>query len=532
MSLTRLRFDFFKQDISAGFVVFLVALPLCLGIAVASEAPPISGIIAGVVAGILVSYLSGSELSVSGPAAGLTVTVIAARHDIGGLEGLLVATILSGLFQIAFGTVRAGLLATFFPSAVIKGMLAGIGTIIAFKQLPHAIGWKSPFNPEEGMFCFVSPFCLKGLWSQLITSSDSFNVAAVIISGVSVCILVIWPSLSARLGGLLRAIPAPLFVVCFGVAFNLILQAVLPSLALSEAAGQLVSLPEISGFSDLLSHGIGEHWWSWLAHSEVWSAALVIALIGSVETLLSLEAVDKLDPLRRASRPNRELVAQGIGNITSGALGGLPMTSVIVRSSTNVYAGGKTRISGMVHGVLLLLSVIVFPRLLNQIPLAALSAILIVVGYKLANITLIRDVWRSGLDQFLPFIFTALCVVLFDLLTGVFVGTVFGLMVVLVMNHHSAFSLVNDGRCYLLRFAKDVTFLQKIALKRTLAQLPNDSEVVIDCGGAMFVDHDIIELIQDFMESAIDRHIKVDVTNLPRTRFNLLSAITQRSTHG
>lgn len=532
MSFTRLRFDFLKQDISAGFVVFLVALPLCLGIAVASEAPPISGVIAGIVAGILVSYLSGSELSVSGPAAGLTVTVIAASHDIGAFEGLLVATMLSGLFQIAFGTVRAGLLATFFPSAVIKGMLAGIGIIIAFKQLPHAIGWKSPFNPEEGMFCLFSPFCLKGLWSQLVTTSGTFSFAAILISGASLYLLLVWPAMSARLGGFFRSIPAPLLVVCFGVVCNDLIALVVPSMSLTGTNGQLVSLPEISGVLNLLSHGIGEHWWSWLAHPEVWSSALVIALIGSVETLLSLEAVDKLDPLRRVSRPNRELVAQGIGNITSGALGGIPMTSVIVRSSTNVYAGGKTRISGMVHGVLLLLSVIVFPRLLNQIPLAALSAILIVVGYKLANVGLIRDVWRSGLDQFLPFVVTALCVVLFDLLTGVFVGTIFGLLVVLVMNHHSAFTLVNDGRYYLLRFAKDVTFLQKIALKRTLAQLPNDSEVVIDYGGAMFVDHDIIELIEDFTESAVDRHIKVDITNRPIARFNLLTALTQRRSNG
>jgi MFS superfamily sulfate permease-like transporter len=532
MAINRLRFDFLRQDISAGFVVFLVALPLCLGIAVASEAPPISGIIAGLVAGILVSYLSGSELSVSGPAAGLTVTVIAARHDIGAFEGLLVATMLSGLFQIVFGMLRAGLLATFFPSAVIKGMLAGIGIIIAFKQLPHAIGWKSTFNPEEGMFCFFSPFCLKSLWSQLLTSGGSFDITAVIISGVSLYLLLVWSSVSTRIGGFFKSIPAPLLVVCFGVVCNSVLHAIIPGMGLTAENGQLVSLPQISGFFNLLSHGIGEHWWSWLAHSEVWSSALVIAVIGSVETLLSLEAVDKLDPLRRVSRPNRELVAQGIGNITSGALGGIPMTSVIVRSSTNVYAGGRTRISGMVHGVLLLLSVIVFPRLLNQIPLAALSAILIVVGYKLANVALIRDVWRSGLDQFLPFIVTALCVVLFDLLTGVFVGTVFGLMVILVMNHHSAFTIVNDERYYLLRFAKDVTFLQKIGLKRALAQLPNNSEIVIDCGGAMFVDRDIMELIEDFKASAIDRQIKVDVTNLPATRFNLLSALTQRSSHG
>jgi MFS superfamily sulfate permease-like transporter len=264
----------------------------------------------------------------------------------------------------------------------------------------------------------------------------------------------------------------------------------------------------------------------------VWSAALIIALIGSLETLLSLEAVDKLDPLRRISRPNRELVAQGIGNIAAGALGGIPMTSVIVRSSTNVYSGGRTRISGMVHGFLLLLSVLAFPGLLNEIPLAALSAILILVGYKLANASLIKEVWRSGLDQFLPFVVTALGVVLFDLLTGVFIGTIFGLVVVLVMNHNSAFTVVNDGDNYYLRFAKDVTFLQKIALKRTLARLPNHSQIVIDCGGAMFIDHDILELLQDFKESAVDRNISIDITNFPSTKFDLLSAFSKGTNHG
>lgn len=531
MIIPRMRLDFLKQDISAGFVVFLVALPLCLGIAIASEAPPISGLITGIVAGILVSLLSGSELSVSGPAAGLAVTVIAATRTIGSFDGLLVATILSGIFQLILGGLRAGHLATFFPSAVIKGMLAGIGIIIAFKQFPHAIGWRSPFNPEEGMFCFASPFCLKSLWSQYQAASGTFNLVAIIISTVSVYLLVAWPQLTKKYATSLRTIPAPLIVVGFGVCFNWLLHTFIPSMGLTAEEGQLVTLPALSSVTDLFSHG-PEEIFSWLRSPVVWSSALTIALIGSVETLLSIEATDKLDPLRRVSRPNRELMAQGVGNISAGLLGGIPMTSVIVRSSTNVYSGGRTRISGIVHGLLLLLSVLLFPSLLNQIPLAALAAILILVGYKLANVHIIKGMWKSGLDQFLPFVITAAGVVLFDLLTGVFVGTIFGLAVVLLMNHHLAFTVVNDGQSYYLRFAKDVTFLQKIALKRTLAQLPNNSDILIDCGGAMFVDHDILELIADFKESAVDRNIKVELSNVPSVRFDLASAFSKGKHHG
>jgi MFS superfamily sulfate permease-like transporter len=434
---------------------------------------------------------------------------------------------LSGAIQLLFGALRVGHVATFFPSAVIKGMLAGIGIIIAFKQLPLAIGWRSTFNPEEGMFCLLSPFCLKGLWTEFKTHGGHFDVVAVVFSTLSLAILLRWSGISHRFPKFLRAIPGPLAVVLFGIMFNWVLASLAPRLALSAEEGQLVSIPFINSVQDLLMQGPRDIW-RWFFSPTVWSAALMIAMIGSLETLLSLEAVDKLDPLRRISRPNRELVAQGIGNIAAGALGGIPMTSVIVRSSTNVYAGGRTRIAGVVHGLLLLLSVIAIPSLLNQIPLAVLSAILIVVGYKLANVGLIKEVWRSGLDQFLPFAVTVLGVVTFDLLTGVFIGTVFGLGVVLIMNHHAAFTLVHDGDNYLLRFAKDVTFLQKIALKRALARVPNNSQVVIDCGGAMFIDHDILELLSDFQKSSNDREISVDIINAPSIRFNLLSAFGKR----
>ena len=380
----------------------------------------------------------------------------------------------------------------------------------------------------RGTICLFSPFCLHSLWEEFSTTGGHFDLAAILVSGTSLLILLAWPSLAASKGGVYRAIPGPLIVVCLAVILNKLLGALSESFSLTAAEGQLVSLPTITSVRDLLTQGPGTVW-TWLTSSEVWSAGFVIAIIGSLETLLSVEAVDKLDPLRRVSRPNRELVAQGIGNIAAGALGGIPMTSVIVRSSTNVYSGGRTRIASIVHGALLLLSVLFIPTLLNKIPLAALSAILILVGYKLASANMIREMWLSGLDQFLPFAVTAASVVLFDLITGVLVGTVFGLAVVLVMNHHSAFSVVNDENCYLLRFAKDVTFLQKIALKRALAKLPNGSQIVIDCGGAMFIDHDILELLEDFKASAIDRQISVEISNKPAIKFNLLSALSKRT---
>ena len=518
-----------RQDIAAGFVVFLVALPLCLGIALASGAPPLTGLITGVVAGLIVSLISGSELSVSGPAAGLTVTTIAVQQKLGSLEGLFVATMLAGALQILLGMVRAGHLATFFPSSVIKGLLAGIGIIIVFKQIPLAVGWRGEFNPEDGIFCFFSPFCLHSLYSSLLEPHVGVSACALFISGISLVLILAWNHLAQSRGGFFKSFPSALAAVILAISINQIIAILSPSHALSDAEGQLVSIPKLFGFSDFLSNGPTSIS-SWISNPTVWISAIVIALIASVESLLCLEATDKLDPLRRVSRPNRELVAQGVGNIVAGLLGGIPMTSVIVRSSANIYAGARTRVSGFVHGLLLLISVLAIPALLNMIPLAALAAVLIVVGYKLANLKLIRQVWDSGYDQFIPFTITALGVVFLDLLSGVIIGTICGLIVVLIMNHHAAFTVVEDDKYFYLRFAKDVTFLQKIALKRTLARLPNESQIAIDGGGAMFIDYDILELIEDFKSSAKSRNIIVELRNFPSGKFDLISAITYRNT--
>jgi MFS superfamily sulfate permease-like transporter len=523
----RFDFSFLRQDVAAGFVVFLVALPLCLGIALASEAPPLSGLITGVIAGLLVSLLSGSELSVSGPAAGLAVTVIATQKTLGGLEGLLVATILAGVFQIVLGTVRAGLLATFFPSSVIKGMLAGIGIIIIFKQIPLAVGWQGDFLSEDGIFCVFSSFCLHSVYASIMEPHTGVSLTAIVISLASLVVLISWDHLGQKQGGVFRLIPGPLLAVVMGVLLNALCTVVAPEHALSLEHSQLVSIPPLEGFVDFFSHG-PSNLSGWLAKPAVWSSALVIAIIASVETLLCVEATDKLDPFKRISRPNRELVAQGIGNMLAGAAGGIPMTSVIVRSSANIYAGARTRIAGIVHGFLILVSVLAFPALLARIPLASLAAILIVVGYKLANRKIVKQVLALGYDQFLPFIVTASCVVMFDLLSGVLIGTTVGLLVVLVMNHHRAFTLVSSANSFYLRFAKDVTFLQKIALKRTLARIPNGCSIVIDGSGSMFIDHDILEVIEDFQGSAVQRGIEVVVRNMPEKSFDLLHVLNKR----
>ncbi len=513
-----LRFDFVKQDVGAGFVVFLVALPLCLGISLASEAPLLSGIITGVVAGIVVSLLSGSELSVSGPAAGLTMTVVAGQHAIGSFEGFLVAVVLSGLIQVAMGFARTGTLAALFPTSVIKGMLAGIGIIIIIKQIPLALGWNERFDLEESLFSAVNSS--ETFLSWVFSARHFVSMGAVIVSIVSVGILIGWEILASRGKHLFKRIPGPLVAVVVAVLSNEFFKAFMPEFALTATAGQLVSLPNITGVMDLVA-STSRPAWEMLANPAVWATAGIVALIGSIETLLCLEATDKLDPLRRVSHPNRELVAQGIGNMLTGVLGGLPMTSVIVRSSANVYSGGRTRIAAFVHGVLLLVCVVAIPKILNLIPLAALASILILVGYKLANVNLFLRMFKTGSDQFLPFIVTVVAVVGSDLLTGVLIGTAVGLMVVLRMNYHSAYTLVHEDSFYLIRFAKDVTFVQKMKLKRELAGLPDGASVLIDGGGAMFIDFDILEILEDFRASAVDRNISVQVRNMRPSRFRL-----------
>ncbi|GLI92574.1 SulP family inorganic anion transporter [Methylocystis echinoides] len=499
---------YLNNDIPAGVVVFLVALPLCLGIAVASGAPPFSGVIAGIVGGLVVSVVSGSQLSVSGPAAGLTVIVAAAVEKFG-VGGAVLAVALSGLFQIGMGYARAGVIGAYFPSAVIKGMLAAIGLILIVKQLPHAIGYdveadSDPSfleNGANGTFSFV--------WSSL----NSISPGSTIVALVSLAILLLWDTDRIRGNRILALVPGPLVAVVFGILFNLAAQAVAPFFAISPQ--HLVTLPQIFGPLQFAGQ-IHLPDFRLLTDYHLYVTAATLALVGSLETLLSLEAVDKLDPLKRTAPTNQELKAQGVGNFVSGMMGGLPITAVIVRSSASINAGAHTKVACIVHGVLLLLSVMFLASVLNMIPLACLAAVLLLTGFKLAKPKLVAEQFEKGFEQFAPFAVTIAAILLTDLLKGMAIGMAVGLFFVLRTNYHSAFTLTRDGNHYLLRLQKDVSFLNKAPLRNILEEIEGDSFVVIDGTRATFIDRDIMETLEDFMKAASDNNIRVILKDLPR----------------
>ncbi|MCB9745585.1 MAG: SulP family inorganic anion transporter [Alphaproteobacteria bacterium] len=513
-----------RYDLPAGMVVFLVAIPLCLGIALASDAPLVGGLITGIVAGLLVSPLSGSALSVSGPAAGLAVIVAGGIAELGSYEAFLVAVMLAGVMQLVLGVLRAGILGSAFPLSVIKGMLAGIGVIIFLKQIPHALGRDADF---EGDLNFIGLDGTSNTFTEIYAAVLSASPGVMLISAICLGILILWEMEPIRTKDWSRLLPGPLVAVVAGLVVNEVLRISAPSLAILDPQ-HLVSLPAIDGpvgFFDALPRPD----LSAVTNPVVWRLAAVVAIIASIETLLSVEATDKLDPFRRISKPNRELFAQGVGNVVSGALGGIPMTAVIVRSSANVYAGGRTRKSGFFHGVLLLVAVVAFPFVLNRIPLGALAAVLLVVGYKLARISLFRSMWRAGLDQFLPFVVTVTATVLTDLLTGVLLGAAVGVLMVLLTNYQSAIQVISEGNAHLVLFMKDVSFLNKTRLRKILREVPNHSEVVIDGSRATFIDRDIYDVIEDFVESARYRDITVVRRNLSSKEFPLRLGKSQES---
>ncbi|MCU0425467.1 MAG: SulP family inorganic anion transporter [Candidatus Kapabacteria bacterium] len=506
----------YGRDIPAGLVVFLVALPLCLGIALASGAPLLGGIISGIVGGIIVSFFSGSELSVSGPAAGLTVIVAAAIQSLGSYENFLVAVILSGVLQIGLSYLRAGVLGDFVPSSVIRGMLAAIGIVIILKQIPHAFGRDTDF---EGDFSFLEPSGHSNTFSEIARSIVSANPEAVIITIVSFAILLLWEHPRLKNIRLFKTLPAALLVVFLGIGLNEIFHALFNDFYLRAEDGHLVQLPVTSNIPAFIQN-LQFPTFAILTETSVYSVAVTLAIVGSLETLLSLEAVDKLDPFRRISDANKELRAQGIGNIISGVLGGLPMTSVIVRSSANVYAGARTRMSAIVHGILLLVSVIFLAPLLNRIPLAALAAILILVGYKLARISLFKQMFQAGKEQFLPFIVTVIAIVFTDLLTGIAIGMCVGMFFVMRSNHQFAVTLVSMDHYYLLRFTKDMTFINKAEIKSKLRQVPNDAVLLIDGTKARFIDADIYDTVAEFAQAATYRNIEIEYKNFSAKEFN------------
>jgi MFS superfamily sulfate permease-like transporter len=497
--------SFLKGDWKSGIAVFLVALPLCLGIALASGAPLFAGLVAGIVGGTLVSIVSGSELSVSGPAAGLTIIVATAISDLGSFPGFLVAVIIAGLIQVILGLLKLGKIGGFFPSSVIRGMLVAIGIVIILKQIPHAVGddldfiGEFEFDQKDGENSFT----------EIIKSVQSIEMGALLISLVGLILLFSWAKLGQKIAWM-NALPASLFVVIAGVVINESLGIWYPAWYLGNSADHMVKLPVFASTNELLS-GFVTPDWSYISNPKIYSVAITLAIVATLESLLSLEATDSLDPLKRISSPDRELLAQGAGNVVSGFLGGLPITSVIVRSSTNIYAGGKTRMSGFFHGILLLVAVLFLPLYLNKIPLACLASILLYTGYKLAHPKEFKKVIAEGWKQYVPFLITVAVVVGVDLLWGIFIGTLVGLIFVVITNYSSVFTVFKNGNDILIKFQKDVTFLHKMSLKETLRKIPAGSEVFIDATKAHFMDHDINLLIQEFISTAKERGIEVDL---------------------
>lgn len=493
------------HDIPAGLVVFLVALPLCLGVALASGAPLFSGLIAGIVGGLVVSLLSGSQLSVSGPAAGLTVIVLQGIDHVGGFQPFLVAVVLAGILQLLLGYLKAGVIGAYFPSAVIRGMLTAIGLILIMKQLPHAVGFGADAIVDET----YSPQTPSSTFFEIGDAFMAISPGATIVSVVSILIMLIWETPFFKKIGLLRLVPGPLVAVLWGVLFEILTLGG----QLEIKSQHLVSLPAHQTLGDLYDHLVMPDF-SYLNNPEIYTLAATIAIIASLETLLSLEAVDKLDPFRRVAPTNQELKAQGVGNIVSGLLGGLPITSVIVRSAANVSAGGRTKVASFAHGVFMLLSVLFLVEWINYIPLSALAAVLLVTGYKLAKPSIFADMFSRGRDQFLPFMITVVAIVATDLLKGISIGMILGLIFVMRANFKAAISLTRDGSNYLLRLRKDVSFLNKALLRELLDQIEPDSHVIIDGSPAEFIDKDILGSIINYLKAAEDSHIKVHIRNV------------------
>jgi MFS superfamily sulfate permease-like transporter len=497
--------SFLKGDWKSGIAVFLVALPLCLGIALASGAPLLAGLVAGIVGGTIVSLLSGSELSVSGPAAGLTIIVANAITDLGSYPAFLVAVIFAGAIQIGLGLLKLGKIGGFFPSSVIRGMLVAIGIVIILKQIPHAIGddldfiGEFEFDQKDG----------ENTFSEILKSFADIKIGALIISLIGLVVLFSWTKLGEKFRWM-NALPASLFVVLAGVAINESFLFWSPDFFLGNSKDHMVNLPIFASSSDIWS-GLVSPDWTFISNPKVYSIAFTLAIVATLESLLSLEASDSLDPLKRISSPDRELLAQGTGNMVSGLLGGLPITSVIVRSSTNIYAGGKTRMSGFFHGILLLVAVLLLPLYLNKIPLACLASVLLYTGYKLAHPSAFKKVISEGWKQWVPFLITVAVVVGVDLLWGIFIGTLVGLLFVLITNYSSVFTVFKNGNEILIKFQKDVTFLHKMALKEALRKIPDGSEVYIDRSKVHFMDHDINLLIEEFIHTAAERNIEVDI---------------------
>ena len=499
-----------RHDLPASIVVFFVAMPLCLGIALASGAPLFAGVIAGIVGGIVVGSASGSALGVSGPAAGLAVIVLGAINSLG-WEAFVLAVMIAGILQVVMGYLRMGIIAYYFPTSVIKGMLTGIGVIIILKQIPHALGYDAEY---EGDLSFQT--AEENTFSIIGTAMDVVSPGALLISAISLFVLILWDAVLVKRHKIFGLLQGPVVVVACGILLQQLFKSGVLPFSLRE--DQLVNIPVTTSLRDFFGQFTLPDL-SYLANVNVYFTAVVIALIASLETLLCVEATDKLDPFKRTTPTNRELKAQGLGNMISGFIGGLPVTQVIVRSSTNITFGGRTKASAILHGFFLLLSAVAIPHLINMIPLASLACILFMVGYKLAKPALFKAMYQLGWSQFMPFMATVLGIVFTDLLKGIAIGMGVSIFYLLRNNYKNPYEFrkanLNGKDTFKIILSEEVSFLNKGSILQTINQVPAGSQVVIDASKSKVIDHDVIEILKDFTVNAASRDVGVQVINIP-----------------
>ena len=505
-------FKDFKNDLPASVVVFFVAVPLCLGIALASGAPLFAGIIAGIVGGIVVGFASGSALGISGPAAGLAVIVFGAIATLNGSwEAFLLAVVLAGIVQVIAGFLKLGNIAYYFPSSVIKGMLTGIGLLIILKQIPHAVGYDKDF---EGDLSFEQPDG-QNTFSELFNIMDYITPGALLVTIVSLIILVLWEQVLMKKSKVFGMINGPLVAVFAGILINYLYMNNMLPFMLSEK--QIVQIPVASTIGEFFSQ-FSLPDFSQLSNPDVYVIAFVMAIVASLETLLCVEATDKLDPHTRITPTNRELKAQGLGNIISGMIGGLPVTQVIVRSSANITFGGKSKLSAILHGFFLLVSAIAIPHLLNMIPLATLASILFVVGYKLAKPSLFKALYKHGWEQFAPFVATVVGILLTDLLKGILIGMVVAIFFILKNNLKNPFTVhsKSNGKAedHLIVLSEELSFLNKGRIREELEAIPANARVVIDGTQVKSMHYDVLEIFQNFKTSAEVKNIQLEIKGI------------------
>lgn len=505
-------FAHWRQDLPASIVVFFVAVPLCLGIALASGAPLFSGIIAGIVGGIIVGIVSASPLGVSGPAAGLAVIVLTAIGTLGSWPAFLLAVVLAGLIQLLLGFAKAGFIAYFFPSSVIKGMLTGIGLLIILKQIPHALGWDKDVEGDDAFLQADGQNTLTEIFKAL----DFITPGAVLIAVVSLAILILWDKVLTKKHKIFQLIQGPIVVVVLGIVMNYLYKSGVLHFSLDE--DQVVRLPVAHTLTEFFNQFTFPDF-SAITNFEVWKIAVVLAIVASLETLLCVEATDKMDPNKRVTPTNRELKAQGIGNMVSGLIGGLPITQVIVRSSANISFGGKTKLSAILHGVFLLICAITIAGLMNMIPLASLAAILLMVGYKLAKPILFKQMYKLGWEQFIPFMATVIGILATDLLKGITIGILFGIFYTLrhsYRNSHYMKDIITTEEGHEVHhivLAEEVSFFNKASVIQALEEIPENSKVIIDCTNSKAIAYDVVELIRDYRTNAKTRNITVETIN-------------------